>query len=324
MRPDRFSPRRGFTLVELLVVIAIIAILIAILLPAIQSARETGRRMQCQGNLKQLAIGCRSFASMNNDCLPWATRVYGNGAGPNWLYQILPHIEQQPLFDLNPESATDVAQLWRRVATPVALFVCPNRGSPLFTTPNPGIGVQWEAFGNSYTATNSNPALRPPSIVARSDYAGCTYYRQPWDSEAGALESYVGGVGRQLREITDGHSNVFMCGERYVNPDEYQPPPTVTAWGSIYGWGFSGNADVNGCFVEIGTFAPLPPMPDTRGLNRNLTGSAYSATFGSAHNVCYMAMVDGTVRGVDFSINPALFAALGNVADNAGSVEDIP
>jgi prepilin-type N-terminal cleavage/methylation domain-containing protein/prepilin-type processing-associated H-X9-DG protein len=82
MHARTVAPPRAFTLIELLVVIAIIAILAALLLPALGSAKESGRRIQCVNNLRQLSLSLKMYAGDNSDLYPprvattrWPTRL---------------------------------------------------------------------------------------------------------------------------------------------------------------------------------------------------------------------------------------------------------
>src|ERR1019366_9795903 len=98
------SRRTGFTLIELLVVIAIIAILIALLVPAVQKVREAAARLQCQNNLKQMALACVNYEAAykryprGNEYPASSTLANGDNGG-SWLFVVLPFMEQTPLHD---------------------------------------------------------------------------------------------------------------------------------------------------------------------------------------------------------------------------------
>jgi prepilin-type N-terminal cleavage/methylation domain-containing protein/prepilin-type processing-associated H-X9-DG protein len=143
--------RRGFSLVEVIVVIAIIAMLVALLLPAVQSARESARRVQCGSNLKQVGLAVLGYhearrglpttvASGSFD--PWGDFDPRGGTSHSWLVQILPFLEEQnraDLFDLG----SDLLKFKPSAGNPgpqadrPAILVCPSDGGsgPAFQDP---------------------------------------------------------------------------------------------------------------------------------------------------------------------------------------------
>ncbi len=128
-RPSRV---RGFTLVELLVVIAILGVLVGLLLPAVQAAREAARQTACQNNLRQIGIGLHLYHDAHQAFpiggIEW--RPYGSTDGERqlaWSAFLLPHLEQQALYDqLDLSKTFDAAENAGGAATVLSVYLCPT------------------------------------------------------------------------------------------------------------------------------------------------------------------------------------------------------
>src|SRR5258708_29488252 len=103
--------RQGFTLIELLVVISIIAVLMSLILPAVQSAREAGRRTECLNNMKNLALAIHNSASSRAGGLP-----YLDEGGSNWPVALLQYLDRNDLAT-TPSYNNNIF---------VKVFTCPN------------------------------------------------------------------------------------------------------------------------------------------------------------------------------------------------------
>jgi prepilin-type N-terminal cleavage/methylation domain-containing protein/prepilin-type processing-associated H-X9-DG protein len=255
----RRTNRFGFTLIELLVVIAIIAVLIALLLPAVQSAREAARRIQCTNNLKQIGLALHNYHTSANS-FPLGRSCTGAGAGNTvncgvWdgfstQALLLSNMEQNNIYNaLNFSLSTTQPDNSTGITTKMNAFLCPS-------DPNAGSGSfsgSWQIDGdfsniNSYSAST-----------------GTTYV--PGDNSQGGTSStglFAYSYAYGIQSCTDGTSNTVAFSESLVGA----PPFTPTRGNGVGGsggsptWGYFGNPPATDAFSN-----PAQVMSDLLGCN---------------------------------------------------------
>ncbi|MBC7965038.1 MAG: DUF1559 domain-containing protein [Fuerstia sp.] len=309
--------RRAFTLVELLVSIAVIVILIALLLPAVQTAREAARRSQCRNNLRQMALGSQNFHSTygsfpgNGWGFAWVgepDRAVGVSQPAGWIYQLLPQLEAANVWSIGAgTTGIDRRQaLAQLCGTRLSRFKCPSR-------PTDQIGPQTNAFLYRNADT--------PGSVARTDYAinegdyitgtGSGPQTLAEGDDPGYVwkdVSLATGVswlrhGARIADITDGTSNTYLIGEKYVSSLGYHQATDR---------GYD-QAMFTGVDLDLARWTLQTPIQDEEVISER--------SFGSAHTqACSMAMCDGSVRSISYGIDEDVHRWLGNRMDGQVAV----
>jgi prepilin-type N-terminal cleavage/methylation domain-containing protein/prepilin-type processing-associated H-X9-DG protein len=216
-------PRCAFTLVEVLVVIAIIGLLVAFLLPAIQAARESARRTQCQNNLRQIG----DAVQMHHDTrkhFPTGRNQFDQYA-VSWAFFLLPYMEETAIYNsYDSKARVDDDANAATMRTPIETYACPSRRKP--------------AADRNFDNNESPPVVLGAATLA--DYSANAGI-QIMTGMVGADDSAAvfGGFNRadagpifsgsriNARQVEDGLSKTIAVGERHLPPVPDGTPPEL-------------------------------------------------------------------------------------------------
>lgn len=223
------NKKSAFTLIELLVVIAVIAVLMAILMPALNRAKEQGKRAACLSNLKQLTLAWIMYADDNDDNLvngdtgeysihsnetPWVLRDWDAG-----------------MTDRQKEMAIRNGALWPYTKE-LRLYKCPTVGKIVRS------GAQEEIFRTYSVADSMNcknwDDMNAKMIKKRMDIKHPAY-RIVFLDDGGTTPSALGGWTVYTNQeqwwdpppVRHGDGTTFSFADGHSDYHKWKDPRTI-------------------------------------------------------------------------------------------------
>jgi len=312
--------RFAFTLVELLVTIALIGLLIALLLPAMQAAREAGRRTECLNHLRQLGLATVTYSDLQQRLPSGMDQSYFDlppvHRGFSLFVYLLPYLEetQRSLqWDLADPLLNTLHGPSSKTATQPATLACP---SDLLSTRPVRTNQGWYYALTSYGGNGGTRSYFPDQ--ATTD--GLFYTTGP------ASEPKNNQIAVRPPQITDGTSHTILLGERSHYDPKFESfgeagwVDRLSSWGW---WAPSGGRKAIG-HVTMSAHAPLNyrlpfRFEDRANVIPPVTGASSFqyyfdlriCAFGSNHpGGANFAMADGSARFVSEGLPLALLQGM--------------
>lgn len=250
-QPVRRVRTIGFTLIELLVVIAVIGILVGLLLPAIQVAREAGRRAHCQNNLRQIAIATLSFESVHREYPPGVKQSLFPVApvyrGSSLFVHVLPQIEGagvQQIWDFADPANNAVGGTSALTATVLPVLLCPSD----FIEQNPSQQSSQYYALTSYGGNGGTRSYFPTAATID----GIFHTTGP------GSEPHVAQTTVQIKDIGDGTSHTLLVGERSHDDPNYELFAQLGWTQSLKSWGWWGPSGGRKAIGHVTMSAAVP------------------------------------------------------------------
>lgn len=311
MKSRTIARRTGFTLVELLVVIAIIGTLVALLLPAVQSAREAARRMECQNHLKQIGLAILNYEDTQKSFPMGRDRT--DQYGVSWAFRLLPQMEESAIYaSLDKSQRVDDIANATAMRTPIQIYACPSRRPAAadrdFDNNDAPPLVRAAATLGDYAANAGRVWTTAMNIESNPDDPNSPH--NPVDIiSSEAIDTTIAGpifTGSRIsaRRVIDGLSKTLAVGERHI------PPPLAAAPDNMVGYYQADTAFLSGDMPTTIFRGSDTRDPNNVGLAANEYEPGFEKFGGPHPGVVMFAYLDGHVGPLAVDIENETLQAL--------------